>query len=275
MIGRPMNGRTGSVLVLVVSMAFMALLGGCATPPPADDPEALAFYNEVNDPLEPLNRAVFDFNITLDRYTLKPVSYAYKEAVPGAVQYIIRNFLDHLKLPVVFVNDLLQGEITRANHTFWRATINTFIGFGGVGDPATEFGFPPHNEGFGQTLAVWGLGSGPYLMLPLLGPSNPRDAFGQGVDSFTNPLTYMDIPIETRGGLFGADKLTLRAKHYDVINTLERTSLDYYAAVRSLYWQRLKDEINNGRRPKNEKQRPLFPEESTTDDARPARKEGN
>lgn len=262
--------------ILGFALAFTVLLGGCATPPPADDPEAVAFYNEINDPLEPLNRVIFDVNITLDRYTLKPLSYVYKEAVPGAVQYIIRNFVDHLKLPVIFVNDLLQGEITRANHTFLRATINTFIGFGGVADPATEFGFPPHNEGFGQTLGAWGLGSGPYLMLPFIGPSNPRDLFGRGVDTFTNPLTYMDIPIETRAGLFGTDMLTLRAKNYDVINTLERTSLDYYAALRSLYWQRLKDEVNNGRRPKNEKQRPLFPEESTTDDGvRPAPKEGN
>lgn len=250
------------------------MLGACATPPPADDPEAVAFYKEANDPLEPLNRAMFEFNITLDRYTLKPISYVYKEVVPTVIQNMVRHFIDHLKLPVIFVNDLLQGELDRANNTFLRASINTVIGFGGIADPATDFGFPPHNEDFDQTLAVYGLDSGPYLMMPFLGPYTPRGLFGRGVDVFTNPLTYMDIPFETRAALYGTDVMTLRAKNYDAINSLERTSLDYYAAVRSLYWQRLKDEINNGRQPKNMERRPLLPDEGSDGAASPAPEKG-
>lgn len=236
--------RRGAVMLAV----FGYLVSGCATPPPADDPEAMEAYREANDPLEPLNRVMFEFNITLDRYFLRPVAYVYKETLPGSLRFVIRNFLDNLKSPVIFANDILQGEFSRAGYTLIRATMNSTLGFGGLGDIANDAGFPRHSEDFGQTLAVWGLGSGPYLMAPFMGPTTLREGFGQGVDFFLNPLTYAGLPWEYGAGAKMTDIVSLRASNYRVINELERTSLDYYATIRSLFWQRLKDEINNGRR---------------------------
>lgn len=237
------NTSTAFGAVLVVSM----LATGCATPPPADDPEALAAYREANDPLEPMNRAIFDFNTTLDRYFLRPVAWGWKEGVPLPIRNIIRNFIDNLKTPVIFVNDVFQWEWDRAGYTAIRGIMNSTLGFGGVADIASDMGFPRHSEDFGQTLAVYDTGSGPYLMVPFLGPSNPRDLLGRGVDTVVDPLTWANIPTEWSIGATATDIVDGRARNFSAINELERTSLDYYATVRSLFWQRRKSEINNGR----------------------------
>jgi phospholipid-binding lipoprotein MlaA len=233
-------------LTLGLSVAALALSAGCATPPPADDPEAVAAFHEANDPYEPFNRAVFEVNLLLDKVLLKPLAFVYKEAVPGVFQDMIRNVLNHMRTPVTLANDLLQGEWDRAGATAMRIALNTTIGVVGIADPATEMGFPAHEEDFGQTMAVAGVRDGPYLMLPLLGPSNPRDGVGFLVDFAFDPFTYLDVPFAFTAARFGTRQVDFRARAYDAINELERTSLDYYATVRSLYRQRRADEIRNG-----------------------------
>ena len=253
MIRRPFMGpalpRLGAVLVAG------AILAGCASVPNADDPEALAEYKEINDPIEPVNRVVFEFNRGVDTMLLRPVATFYKAMMPPPIQDLVHNFLNNLKSPVVLLNDVLQGESERAGDTVARFAINTTVGILGFGDPATNMGFARHNEDFGQTLGVWGAGEGPYLVLPVLGPSNPRDTVGIVVDVLTDPIWHYAqntdreyIPNER----FVAGAIDFRAKNMEEIDDLQRTSIDYYAAVRSLYRQIRADEIRNGAPPFNQ-----------------------
>ncbi|MEG3620214.1 VacJ family lipoprotein [Magnetovibrio sp. PR-2] len=236
--------RLGAVLLL----GFM--VSACATAPDPKDSEAVTEYNEINDPLEPFNRAMFEFNRGLDTLVLRPVAAMYRGFVPPPLRDLVSNFLSNLKTPVILLNDVLQGETERAWNTFSRFAINTTVGILGFGDPATEMGYPAHKEDFGQTLATWGVDGGPYLVLPILGPSNPRDAVGKVVDVITDPIWHYAqntdkeyIPNER----FVADAVDFRQRNMEDIDDLEKTSLDYYAAVRSLYRQVRDDEINNGK----------------------------
>jgi phospholipid-binding lipoprotein MlaA len=236
--------------VLLCAVFGAALLAaGCASRPD-NDPAAAQAYDEAKDPFEPANRVFLDFNLALDRFLLKPIAYVYKETLPAEAQKSVTNFLNNMHAPVTFANDVLQGEPGRAGTIAARFAINTLIGFGGLFDVAHELGFQLHDEDFGQTLGVWGADEGPYLMLPLFGPSNPRDGIGMLVDIFLDPFTYIfrAADIEWAGyarlGLRGIDT---RARHYDEFNELQRSSLDFYATLRSLYRQRRTDEINNGK----------------------------
>lgn len=230
---------------LILGLAL--IVPGCATPP--TDPDALAAYEEANDPLEPMNREIFKFNQFADKYLIKPVAQGYVYVVPADGRKSVRNFLNNLRSPVVLANDILQGEVQRAGTTLARAVFNTTIGIGGLFDVGSGIGLPYHDEDFGQTLAVWGIGEGPYLVLPVLGPSNPRDTVGIVVDGFMDPLNlYLDHTdraylIYVRAAIDGIDK---RSQVLDVLDELERTSLDFYATIRSLYRQRRIEEINNG-----------------------------
>ncbi len=228
------------------ALALMAVLAtaGCATPPPADDPDALEAFRETNDALEPLNRATFAFNDVLDRFALRPMAFAYKEAVPATLRVSVHNFLENLKSPVTLANDVLQGDVDRAGVTLTRFAMNTSIGMLGIADVAAAFGFPRHREDFGQTLASWGVESGPYLVLPLLGPSSLRDGTGRIVDLLADPLGDLTTENFRLGtGLLGA--VDFRARHYDELNDLRENSLDFYSAVRSLYRQQRAKEIRN------------------------------
>ncbi len=241
-------------LVTAASMSAM-LLAGCATPPPKSDTEAYAEFEEINDPLEPFNRGVFEFNRALDALFLKPFAEFYKLLLPPPIQTGIHNVLNNLRAPVILVNNLLQGEGSEALNTAGRFVINTTVGVGGFGDFAADWGMPFRDEDFGQTLGVWGVGEGPFLMLPLIGPSNPRDAVGLAVDSaLLDPIgivgTYVfDAPQTIRLISFirlGLTAVDARARNYDALNDLERNSLDFYAALRSLYRQYRRGEINQG-----------------------------
>ncbi|MCR4377126.1 MAG: VacJ family lipoprotein [Rhodospirillales bacterium] len=243
-------------IVLHVSVALVVgtLLSGCASAPNANDPQAVAEYKELNDPIEPLNRTFFEFNRGLDTMLLRPAATFYKAMMPPPLQNLVHNFLNNLKTPVVLLNDVLQGEGQRASDTLARFAINTTVGILGLGDPATGMGFARHGEDFGQTLGVWGSGEGPYLVLPILGPSNPRDAVGKVVDTLTDPIWHYAqntdreyIPNER----LVADAINFRARNLNEINDLQRTSIDYYAAVRDLYRQIRSDEIRNGAAPTN------------------------
>ncbi len=231
------------VLAIAVAGGLLAL-GGCATPP-ENDPAAMAAFKQANDPLEPFNRNMLKANLVLDDAVLKPIAYVYKETLPQFAQDSVDSFLHNLRTPVILANDLMQGSGDRAWTTVVRFAANTTFGLGGLIDVAADMGYPSHDEDFGQTLAVWGVEPGPYLMLPLFGPSNPRDAIGRIVDSVIDPISYL-APTSWQLGQFGAEAVDDRAMNYDAIEDLKKTSLDFYAAVRSLYRQRRADEIRNG-----------------------------
>jgi phospholipid-binding lipoprotein MlaA len=245
-----MNATRRTIARFAVPVLALVLVAGCATPPPADDTEAVAEWEQVNDPLEPMNRAVFDFNVAADEYAIKPAAKAYRAVVPKFGRERIHNILSNLNSPLIFANDVLQGETDRAVQTFFRAMLNSTFGLAGFLDVATPAGIPPHEEDFGQTLAVWGMGEGPYLMLPILGPSNPRDATGTVAEFFADPfdIWMSNIGKEyiswTRMGMTGLDK---REDLLDTLDEIQRTSLDYYASIRSLYRQHRNSEILNGR----------------------------
>ena len=250
----PVRSMRPAVLRLGAVFAAGLMLAACATAPDPNDPEAVAEYNEINDPLEPLNRGIFEFNRGVDTLFLRPAATFYKAMVPPPIQDLVGNFLNNLKTPVVLLNDVLQGEPERAGDTLARFAINTTVGVLGFGDPATDMGFADHSEDFGQTLGVWGTGEGPYLVLPILGPSNPRDAVGKVVDVLTDPIWHYAQNTDREyipNQRLVAEGIDFRARNLEEINDLERTSLDYYAAVRSLYRQVRDSEIRNSTSPLN------------------------
>ncbi|MFQ5763479.1 MAG: VacJ family lipoprotein [Rhodospirillales bacterium] len=236
----------------VVLAAFLILAGGCATAPDSGDAAAVAEYHKTNDPGEPTNRAIFEVNRGLDSALLKPVATIYRDLTPRFFQDRVNDVLDNLGSPVIFANDILQGEVDRAITTVVRLMINSTIGLLGLFDFATEMGIEGHDEDFGQTLAAWGMPEGPYVMLPIFGPSNPRDTIGLIVDFLIDPLhiwannTDRDFVIFARGGTRGVD---IRATNMEALDDLEKTSLDFYATIRSLYRQRRAEEIRNGTLP--------------------------
>lgn len=207
--------------------------------------------DDVNDPLEPLNRVIFGFNEIVYGVLINPIAKTYNVAVPQPVRTSVGNLVDHIGAPITLVNDILQWEWTRAMTTIARFLVNTVVGFGGLGDVAADSGLKEHQEDFGQTLAVYGVGEGFYLVLPILGPSNPRDAVGKYlVDPYFDPLgmwlenTDRDTERWVRIGVTG---LVEYAAIVDELERIRRTSVDYYAAIRSLYRQKRATEISNGR----------------------------
>lgn len=204
----------------------------------------------LRDPFEKVNRATFAFNNGVDKAVAKPLALAYRKALPKNVRDRVRNFLDHINSPVTFINDLLQGEVKRAQITFVRFVVNSSLGVGGFYDYAGKTGLPGHTEDFGQTLAVWGVGPGPYLVVPLLGPNTTRHLAGRVVDSRLNPFSYL---LEAGGvgwiGIVGTaiDFVDRRERLIEVVDEMKRTSLDFYAAARSGYWQSRVAAIRNGK----------------------------
>lgn len=233
---------------LVVCAGLLALgvsLAGCASAPAAEEGEAAALGQ--NDPLEPINRGIFAFNRTLDGVILKPAAQIYRGVVPSEARTGVRNILVNWTSPVVALNDILQGNMDRATVTVGRFFLNTGFGFLGLIDVATAWGAEPaHDEDFGQTLGAWGFGEGPYLMLPVFGPSNPRDAVGLVVDHFTDPLTYVILNADENLARRGVTAVDTRSRYLGQLDGLEKSSIDYYAARRSLYRQRRDAEIRNG-----------------------------
>ena len=218
-----------------------AALGGCTT---TTNPDSLA----QNDPYEPTNRDMFAFNQKLDKNFARPVAVFYNSTVPVQIRDRFHNMLENLDEPVTFANDVLQGEPVRATQTLGRLTFNTTLGIGGMFDIASKMGIPDHSEDFGQTLGVWGSGEGPYWVLPLVGPSPPRDTAGKVVDIFLDPLTYarFDGYHTLAYARAGMGVLDLRARNIDTLDQIERTSVDLYATQRSLYRQYRDSEIRNG-----------------------------
>jgi len=225
------------------------LVTACATRPPADDPEAVAEFEQINDPFEPANRAIFGFNQAVDKAVIRPVAQAYRDVVPEFGRMRVRDFLANLRSPVVFANQLLQGDGDGAWTTLGRFCINTTFGVLGIMDVASEMGLKPEEEDFGQTMAVWGFPEGPYLVLPILGPSNPRDAVGLVADFYIDPITHWSQATSSEWepvARTGATTVDTREGLLDVLDETERTSLDYYSSLRSLYRQRRAAAISDG-----------------------------
>ena len=225
----------------------LLVAAACATPP--QDPIARAAFDEANDPFEPMNRAIFDFNQFVDRNALKPIATVYRDYTPDPFQDAVQKFTRNLGRPLTFIHDLLQGEVSRAGVTLARFVTNT-VTSAGFQDLAEEgFALQHHSEDFGQTLAVWGVGEGPYIMLPIFGPSTLRDTVGRVADGFANPVRiaadHVDVSLQYTGtGV--AEGIDQRARLINITDDLERSSLDYYAALRSLYRQDRDKEIRNG-----------------------------
>jgi phospholipid-binding lipoprotein MlaA len=238
------------VAVRLSAMVALALLAACATPPPESDPAGRQAYYEANDPLEPLNRGIWAFNRGFDTVLLKPVATVYRDVVPRPIQTGVRNVLDNLRQPLNMANAALQGDRERFGNAMGRFFANSLIGIGGIFDVLPNV--PKAEEDFGQTLAVWGAGEGPYLMLPFLGPSNPRDFGGFVVDAMADPFNRWAnrndqfwFPV-TRTAL---NVIDVRSRNIATLDEIEAQSIDFYATVRSLYRQRRNDEIRNGALP--------------------------
>ena len=227
---------------IICAMLGAAVTGCAATP---TTPEGQLAAAEANDPMEPTNRAIFAFNKDVDDSVGKPVARAYRDVVPEFARDGIRNVLGNIEEPANFVNAVLQGEDERAAETAVRFIFNSTAGIAGIFDVAADYGLEANEEDFGQTLAVWGVDEGPYVVLPLLGPSTARDAVGEIVDNFTNPIGYvMPGAASITASVF--EGIDLREQNLDTLDDLERNSIDYYASMRSLYRQNRQAEIDNG-----------------------------
>ena len=245
--------RSGAASIRAAGAAFaLAIppLFGCATPPA--DPAARAAFEQTNDPLEPLNRTTFEVNQFVDRIALKPAAQAYVEAVPEDIRKTVHRVLDNMKEPTLFFNHVLQGEFRRAGVTLGRFVVNSTVGFGGMVDVMTLSGVEREPADFGQTLYVWGVPSGPYLMLPIAGPSNPRDAIGSTVDNYADPFTIVAndhgmSELTTSRFLIGG--LDERAEVLDTLDDLQKNSVDFYAQMRSLSQQHRAAELRHGKAP--------------------------
>ena len=249
-----MKGPLGLKVIKLLKTRFLQLLAPIfiigvlnspsaagQNPNPSNDVPAVV---EDNDPLEGFNRAMFEFNLALDRAILRPLTYLYRQ-IPDPIQTGVHNFLENLRSPVIFFNDVLQGDTRRAGTTLARFGLNSTIGILGLNDFATDLGLEKHDEDFGQTLAVWEFESGPYLMLPFFGPSNPRDTVGLVTDTLLDPFSWL-TSTEFRIARTVVTAVDKRSQSFEQINDLQKNSLDFYSAVRSLYQQKRRAEIRNG-----------------------------
>ncbi|MBS0640859.1 MAG: VacJ family lipoprotein [Acetobacteraceae bacterium] len=228
------------------AIVALSTLCACATPPPASDPEALAEFNQRNDPLEPANRTVFAFNEAVDAAVTRPVANAYQAVVPEAVRTGVHNALSNLGAPVRLVNDMLQGKPRRAGDTAMRFLINSTIGVLGVFDVAERWGYPEHGSDVGLTLAHWGVPEGPYVMLPFIGPSGLRDAVGYAANVAADPFVWLGQGSAVLG--LKLSRVAVRAvderqRHGADIDAVKETALDPYATFRSLYRQYRESEL--------------------------------
>jgi phospholipid-binding lipoprotein MlaA len=221
-------------LVLLASIT----LGACAHSP----------IDEPSDPLEPVNRAVYSFNMQLDRYVAKPVAKGYNYAVPQDIRTGVSNFFQNLTYPTVIINDALQGKFKQSGLDTTRFLMNTTFGLAGFLDPATLVGLEKHDEDFGQTFGYWGLGPGWYLMLPFFGPSDNRDLTGRIFGIATDPITYISNT-EVSIAVTGLSVVKTRAELLSVDSVLEQ-QFDQYLFVRSAFLQHRQNQVYDGNPPR-------------------------
>lgn len=215
----------------------------------AGDPESVPgdLVAAVDDPLEGVNRVIFGFNTVVDHLVFEPAARVYRAVVPPPVRRGVTNVLNNLASPITLANDILQGNPEAAANTIKRFMVNSTLGIGGLFDHATGLGEPLHREDFGQTLGTWGVGGSPYIVLPLLGPSNPRDMVGKVGDAAVNPMTWIlyNEPLWERSIPVGVEAISAREAILDDYDILRKDSPDLYASVRDLYAQKRQAEIAN------------------------------
>lgn len=214
-------------------------------PEPQKKPAAPIVADTNDDPFEGFNRLMFGLNDFLDTYLLVPVAQAYRFIMPATLREMGRNFFENLNEPVVAINDLLQGDLENAGVSLGRFVVNSTIGLFGFFEVAEEIELKEHPADFGQTLHTYGVGSGPFIILPFFGPSTFRDAAGAGVDSFLNPIAYL-LDLETRMYLKASEIVVKREEFLDEVDELKKGSVDYYAALRSAWRQRRAEELRKG-----------------------------
>jgi phospholipid-binding lipoprotein MlaA len=224
---------------LCAALLLAGSLAGCATS-----------GGNPADPLERVNRAVFAFNDGADRFVLTPVAKGYRAVLPGFLRTGISNFFSNLEDVWVSVNDVLQGKFQEGLEDITRVVFNSTFGVAGIFDFASDAGLPKRNEDFGQTLGSWGVGSGPYLVIPLFGPSTVRDSFGLLVDGRAD-LVYRgidDVPL--RNSVYATRAISNRAKLLDASSVLEQAALDRYSFVRDAWLQRRRNLVYDGNPPR-------------------------
>jgi len=230
----PLKGLGASALV------SLTLVAGCASTPEE--------YADPRDPLEGLNRSVYRFNDELDKAVIKPVAQGYQAITPAKVDRGVTNFFSNLQDVGSAVNNLLQFKVERATSDVGRILVNSTIGVLGLVDVATNLDMPNYGEDFGQTLGVWGLTPGPYIVLPVLGPSSGRDTVGLVGDWFTDPVTYVS-PWELNAGLQGLRAIDARADLLTASKVVEEAALDPYEFTKDAYLQKRRSDVYDGTPP--------------------------
>lgn len=234
--------------LVILCFGFLALL-------PIEQASAKAFEDfedetpekeieEIYDPLEFLNRRIFWFNDKVDKMALKPLAKGYRWVVPRWGRDRVHSVLENLSTPIYFFNAVMQGDVDQSFTSFWRFFMNTSFGIGGMFDIATLTSLEARQEDFGQTLGFYGMGPGPYLVLPILGPSTLRDATGRFVDSTVDPFNYVDQEFILTRHAVGA--IDTREGLLEVIDQIEENSIDPYASMRSIYLQNQDEKVRNG-----------------------------
>lgn len=235
----------------IIALALMLLVTGCASTNP-------------KDPFEKFNRAMFEFNDAVDQAAVKPAAEVYRNVLPSFVQTGIYNFFGNLGDVATAMNNLLQGKLADGMSDVMRVAVNTTFGLGGLLDIGSEAGLVKHKEDFGQTLGYWGIASGPYIVLPILGSSTLRDVGALPVDWETDPWRYVS-PVHTRNTGSVLRILDLRASVLDASNLIEEAALDRYQFVRDAYMQRRESKVNDGELSKS-----VYEEEGTSTSGTPA-----
>ncbi|MDR0457732.1 MAG: VacJ family lipoprotein [Burkholderiaceae bacterium] len=226
----------------IASVALAALLTGCAAAPQPQ--EAV----NPRDPWEGYNREMTKFNDAVDKAVLKPVATAYTKAVPSPVRTGVSNFFGNIGDTWSFVNNLLEADVQGALYSFWRVAVNTTFGLGGILDPATQMRLDRHRKDFGLTLGRWGMPPGPYLVLPILGPSTLRDTLALPVDVWGNLANHIQN-VPARNSLFVLSVINTRAQLLGATNLLDQAALDPYSFTRDAWLQKRRNDVYDGNPP--------------------------
>lgn len=245
MIARKLHRRIGWWMAMSLGVL---MLGGCTHAPtdshatPDRDPDEIA---TENDPFEPLNRGIYQFNYTVDGLVLKPVTSVYRGVMPEKGRLMVSNTLDNIYMPLTFFNSVLQGDPENSFTSLWSFLLNSTVGIGGLFDVASDAGLHPRRADLGQTFALYGAGTGPYVVIPIIGPSNTRDAFGRLGDAFMNPFNYVDTGASIT--LWTATAIDQRSRNTKLLDTVYGSSLDPYATFRSGYTQKRAEDIRRAK----------------------------
>jgi len=229
------NFRKYFALALIGCLAFAASADAASKKPAAKPAPQAEDYNNDSDPLSPLNHTVFEFNRIVDGAVLRPVTVVYRGITPDKGEEMVSNAVENIYMPVTFFNSVLQADPRNVFASFWTFTLNSSVGMAGVFDVASEAGLKYRAADFGQTLAIYGAEPGPYLVLPIIGPSNMRDGIGRVADAFMNPFNYIDGGFSI--AMWTVTAIDKRSQNMKLIDDIYATSLDPYSTFKSGYTQ--------------------------------------